>query len=556
MARSIAPVLNRAERLAGMPARHAVPALLGGIALQVAVLGMYWDIGYHVDHGRDQGVLTVPHMLIVVGLQGIALSALLHGMLRGEGGRGDLTVRRLRLRLSPGGVVMLVCGSVALIGFPLDAIWHALFGEDVTLWGPTHLLMIGGAGLSTLGLWMIVRQGFEAGRPRRVARSVHARVTGALLIGLSTFQAEFDFGVPQFQLLFQPVLMALAAACALVCARALLGPWGAFRALAMFLAVRAALALFVGLVAGYTTPHFPLYVAEAAIVELAALAFARRPLWFAFASGVGIGTVGFAAEYGWSHVWMPHPWPASMIGAALALALPAAVGGAVLGARISQSLALEGSERASLPAIPTAAVIAAGAFVLVALAIPLPRTGGDGTRAAIVPRPAGPGAVGLAVTLDPPRANRGAEWFEVLSWQGRTPGRTRQIAHFDPAGAGRFVADRPVPVGGNWKSMVRLAKGSHLMGMPVSLPPSPQARRTGVPVAARSGAMTSDTFLLQREATGGPGWLEAVAYAMLAAIVAVWLALVAWALGLAEPRDPVRTRARLRRAWPPPAAPV
>src|SRR4051794_5553613 len=456
MARSTASLLDRAERLAGMPARHAVPALLGGLALQVAVLGMYWDIGYHVDHGRDQGVFTVPHMLIVVGLQGIALSALLHGMLPGDGGRGDRTIRALRLRLSPGGLVMLVCGSVALIGFPLDAIWHALFGEDVTLWGPTHLLMIGGAGLSTLGLWMIVRQGFEVGRPRKVARRVHARVTGALLIGLSTFQAELDFGVPQFQLLFQPVLIALAAGCALVCARSLLGPWGAFRALGMFLAIRAALALFVGLVAGYTTPHFPLYVAEAAVVEVAAVAFARRPLAFALAAGAGVGTIGFSAEWGWSHVWMAHPWPASMLGAAAPLALLAGVGGAILGARISQSLALEGSAPAALPPIPAPAVAAAGAVVLVALAVPLPRTGGDGTRAAIAPRPARPGAVRVSVTLDPPRATRGAEWFEVLSWQGRTPGRTRQIARLRAAGPGRFEADRAVPVGGDWKSMVRL----------------------------------------------------------------------------------------------------
>ena len=556
MARSIASLFQRAERLAGMPARHAVPALLGGLALQVAVLGMYWDIGYHVDHGRDQGVFTAPHMLIVAGLQGIAISALLHGVLPGAGGRGDRTIRALRLRLSPGGVVMLVCGSVALIGFPLDAIWHALFGEDVTLWGPTHLLMIGGAGLSTLGLWMIVRQGFEVGRPRKVARRVHARVTGALLIGLSTFQAEFDFGVPQFQLLFQPVLIALAAGCALVCARALLGPWGAFRALGMFLAIRAALALFVGLVAGYTTPHFPLYVAEAAVVEVAALGFARRPLAFALVAGAGVGTVGFAAEWGWSHVWMAHPWPASMLGAAAPLALVAGVGGAILGARISLSIALEGSERAALPPIPAPAAAAAGAAVLVALAIPLPRTGGDGTRAAIAPRPAGPGAVQLSVALDPPRAARGAEWFEVLSWQGRTPGRTRQIAHLRATGRGRFEADRRVPVGGNWKSLVRLARGSHLMGMPVYLPPSPESGRPGAPAAARSGVMRADTFLLQREATGGPGWLQAVSYAVLAAIVAGWLALVAWALGLAEPRGAVRERATLRRPWPPPAAPV
>ena len=38
----------------------------------------------------------------------------------------------------------------ALAGFPLDDIWHRLFGQDVTLWGPTHLMLIGGASLATL----------------------------------------------------------------------------------------------------------------------------------------------------------------------------------------------------------------------------------------------------------------------------------------------------------------------------------------------------------------------------------------------------------------------
>src|SRR3954470_7312118 len=143
MARSPKELLERAERLAGIPARHAVPALLAGTALQVAVLGMYWDICYHVAHGRDDGVLTLPHLCIVAGLQAIVLAALAHGRIAGPRGRGDRTIAPLRLRLSPGGIVMLVCGSVALLGFSLDAVWHALFGEDVTLWGPTHLLMIG-----------------------------------------------------------------------------------------------------------------------------------------------------------------------------------------------------------------------------------------------------------------------------------------------------------------------------------------------------------------------------------------------------------------------------
>jgi hypothetical protein len=543
------------ERVSGVPGRFIAPVVLAGLSLQVAVLGMYWDIGYHIDHGRDEGVFTAPHMFIVAGLQGIVVAALLHGRMRGPQARNE---RRLPLGLSmsPGGIVLLVCGGVALLGFPLDAFWHALFGEDVTLWGPTHLFMIGGAGVSTLGVWMVMRQGFELGRPRKVARRGHLRVAGALIIGLSTFQAEFDFGVPQFQLLYQPVLIAFAAGVALVCARSILGPWGTFQALAMYFVIRGGLALFVGEVAGYTTPHFPLYIAEAAVVELAALAAPRAPLRFAALSGLGIGTVGFAAEWGWSHVWMPHPWPASMLAQAAVLALAAGLAGSVLGARMSQSLAMPESERAALPAIAPRAVALAAVVALVALFVPLPRSGGDGTRAAIVPTPAGDGRVNLAVRLDPPGAARDNQWFEVLSWQGRTPGQLRQLTALREVGPGRYVTERPVPVGGNWKTMLRLAKGAHLMALPVYLPPSPQASRAAVPVAPRSGAMASDTYILQREARGGPAWLTTTAYAILAIVVAVWLGLLAWALGLAEPRRQPRERATVTSTWQPPVAPA
>jgi hypothetical protein len=549
--------IERAARRARIPAKYLVPVALAGLALQVAVVGMYWDIGYHVDHGRDQGVLTLPHLLIVLGLQGIVIAALLHAALPGPSARGERVVPRLGWRLAPGGVVMLLCGGVALIGFPLDAVWHALFGEDVTLWGPTHLFMIGGAGVSTLGLWMLMRQGIELGRPTRHVHRAHLRVAGSLLIGLSTFQAEFDFGVPQFQLLYQPVLIAFAAAVALVAARSLLGPWGAFKALVLFLVIRSALAIFVGPVIGYTTPHFPLYIAEAAIVELAALAAWRSPLRFALLSGAGIGTLGLAAEWGWSHLWMPHPWTASMLPEAVVLALAAAMAGAVLGARLSQSLALPGSDRARLAPLKPAAVAAAGAVALVALFVPLPRTGGDGTRASIVPARAGEGEVRLAVRMRPANAARNAEWFEVISWQGRTPGQTRRLTQLRRVGEGRYVTEGSVPVTGNWKSILRLAKGSHLMGLPVYLPASPQAGRPAVASQPRSGPMIADTFLLQREATGGPGWLTSTAYAVLVAIVAIWLVLLTWALRLAEPPRPAAAQAgTVGAAWPPRNVPV
>ena len=98
----------------------------------------------------------------------------------------------------------------ALIGFPLDDVWHRLFGQDVTLWGPTHLMLIGGAALTLVGQAVLLVEGCArraaSGRARAptAAPAPHvrlrrARSPAAFLIGLSTFQAEFDFGVPQFQ---------------------------------------------------------------------------------------------------------------------------------------------------------------------------------------------------------------------------------------------------------------------------------------------------------------------------------------------------------------------
>ena len=50
------------------------------------------------------------------------------------------------LRGGLGIATVAACGGFALLGFPLDDMWHRLFGQDVTLWGPTHLMLFGGAG--------------------------------------------------------------------------------------------------------------------------------------------------------------------------------------------------------------------------------------------------------------------------------------------------------------------------------------------------------------------------------------------------------------------------
>ena len=161
-------------------------------------------------------------------------------------------------------MLIAACGTFSLIGFPLDDVWHRLFGQDVTLWGPTHLMLIGGAAMTLVGLAvLLVEAGAakrEAGRRGELpwARCMRrVSLPGAFLLGLSTFQAEFDFGVPQFRMIFQPLLIMLAAGVSLVAARIWLGRGAALGAALFWLAMRGLMALLVGPVLGEPTAALP-----------------------------------------------------------------------------------------------------------------------------------------------------------------------------------------------------------------------------------------------------------------------------------------------------------
>src|SRR5438270_5189901 len=294
-----------AESTSGLPPWAALPQAIGAVSLVTAAFGFYWDVSWHIDRGRDPGALANPaHWFIIIGLAGIALAGILSLVL------GDERTTPTSLRFGPdwnvpvGGLLLSICGLIALAGFPLDDVWHRLFGQDVTLWGPTHIQMIGGASLATLAMWVLAVEGERAARaagrpvdPKMMLR-IHISLAGAFLIGMSTLQGEFDFGVPQFNQLFPPAMIMLAAGIALVAARIRLGRGGALGALAFFLVFRGGLAPLIGPILGRTLLHFPLYLAEAAIIEVVALRVParRQPLTLGLLSGLGIGSAGLAAE--------------------------------------------------------------------------------------------------------------------------------------------------------------------------------------------------------------------------------------------------------------------
>ncbi|HEX8104811.1 MAG TPA: hypothetical protein VF533_19485 [Solirubrobacteraceae bacterium] len=535
-----------AGRRSGLPAWSALPAVVATISLLTAVFGMYWDIALHIGVGRDEGPLANPaHYFILIGLFGIFAAGFFAMVLPKE------KPSAAALKLGPGwyaplgGVLICACGAFSLIGFPLDDMWHRLFGQDVTLWGPTHLMLIGGAAMTLIGIAVLGVEGLRAAAAGRPGESGDGRgrrgeptairllrtvaLTGGLLIGLSTFQAEFDFGVPQFRFVFQPLLVMLAASLGLVVARQWGGRGAALGSVAFFLVVRGLLTVVVGPVLGEPMPHFPLYLVEALVVEAIALRIdgRERPLAFGAWCGAGIGTIGLAAEWGWSHVFMPIPWPAELLPEAAILGFAAALAGGLLGAWVSSRLSFEPTPGA--PALRAAAVLGAAVVaVIVVYALQKPADAGVRAQVALTEVRGGPQrAVSADVTLAPRSAADGAEWLTVTAWQGDglVVDRLREVA------PGRYRSTEPIPVHGNWKALVRLHRGNSLTAVPIFLPRDAAIPAREVPASPRfERTFVADHTILQREQKTAAGWLWVVAYAVVAGIALSLLGLLAWGL--------------------------
>ncbi len=526
------------ERITGLPGWVAFPGGVATASLITAVFGMYWDISLHIGVGRDEGPLANPaHYFILAGLFGIFTAGYL-AMVMPEGEPSASSLRITEDWHAPlGGVLICACGAFSLIGFPLDDVWHRIFGQDVTLWGPTHLMLIGGAAMTLVGIAVLMVEGLRTlpeqsdGRTPRLHWSLALPLGGGLLLGLSTFQAEFDFGVPQFRFVFQPILIMLAASIGLVAIRLFGGRGAALGAVGFFIIVRGALTLLVDPVLGQSTPHFPLYLAEAALVEGVALAIPRtRPLAFGLTSGVLIGTVGLAAEWGWSHVWMPLPWPAELLPEAAGLGFASAVAGGLLGAWVGARLTTKPGVR-SAPLRVGALIGAAAVSVIVASTLYKPADEGVRASVQLTQLSAGGGGadrtVRAVVQLDPATAADDAEWLTATAWQGGG----LDVDHLRRIGPGRYVTTQPLPVSGNWKSLIRLHHGRSLTALPVYLPDDPAIPAKGVPASSSSTrSFAADHTILQREQKSAASWLTVAAYLVVVLIALGLLALLTWGL--------------------------
>jgi hypothetical protein len=534
-----------------VPPWVALPTILTTLSLLVALLGMLWDISLHIGVGRDEGPLANPaHFLILFGLFGVFAGGVLACAMPLDERPGPAALHFLRGWDVPlGGVLLTAAGFYALLGFPLDDVWHRMFGQDVTLWGPTHLMLIGGAGLSIVGLLILEQEGHgglstddgdrKVGRAARFIRQASAM--GGLLLGMSVFQGEYDFDVPQFRLVLEPLMIAGAAGIALVSARLFMGRGGALAATAFFLVVRGGIALIVGPGFGEILPTFPLYLGSAIAVELLALSMplARRPLVFGAVAGVAIGTVGHATEAGWTQVTETLSWGSDILVEGTIMAIVGGVVGGLLGALLASGL------RRRLPRPAVARTVLVGSLVVLAAAVTngLLATVPDDLRATfgIEEVRNDPRTATITVQLDPADFLDDPSWVQITSWQGDG----LVVNALEQTGEGAYRTTEPIPIDGTWKALLRIHDGRTLTAMPIYLPEDQALGEEEIP--AEDGMTRSaipEIEILQRELKESGGELWAVANLVVLACTLALIAAISWGVGRYS------RRARTREPFP------
>jgi hypothetical protein len=176
-------------------------------------LGLAWDRQWHDRLGRDQFWIP-PHIMMYVGVGATGLIALFVVLLdtlryyqKKPGVDDSSTIGVLRYFHAPLGFILLGFGTLTdLIAAPFDNYWHQLYGVDVTLWTPFHLM--GALGAIMAGLGIIYAFASEAAHERESRAGASSVSTSHRFLGLNGPEWALIILLAAFQEFILPALTA------------------------------------------------------------------------------------------------------------------------------------------------------------------------------------------------------------------------------------------------------------------------------------------------------------------------------------------------------------
>jgi len=417
--------------------------------------------------------------------------------------------------------------------------------------------MIGGAGFSTLAALLLDHEGRramadDAPRGGMGIKFVQYLAFGGLLIGMSVFQVEFDFGVPQFRQVFQPMLIAAAAALALVAARMMLGRGAAIIAALIAIGLRGAVALVVGPVLGAPINWFALYLGPAIVVELLALTpLFKRPIVFGLVSGLAVSTVGVWLESLWVGAVYHYPWPTSIWPEALAMTVPVAVLTGGCGALLGLVLTGQRLPRRAIGiGLVALTVLAIGGATANGLRYTVPENATATIALTEIPGNGDQRMVSADVRINPPDlVSDSPDWVSILAWQGRLANHRGQVIdNLDKIGPGHYRSTEPIPVWGSWKTLLRVHDGKKLAAVPIYLAADPGIGTPEIPAeASMTRPFVADITILQRERSPDtPQVLWLAGGLIVLGATLIMIAGLTWGAGRLNNTEPAGSEAELQ----------
>jgi hypothetical protein len=269
----------RFERTAGIALTHAHVAV---VAAACVMIGIYWDISWHMSIGRDS-FWTPAHLLIQAGGLIAGLSSgfvALKTTFAGNDAEKGASVSFWGFR-APLGAWICIWGCLAMLtSAPFDNWWHNAYGLDVKIISPPHAILAIGIYAIVVGalLLTLAEQNRSEGDRRRRFAVLLAVVAGMFIMNFAVFLIEYSERRMMHTGWFYALMTAVFSFSLALMARAIRLRWAATAAAASFTALTLGLMWIIGLfpatpklgpifqnITHMVTPGFPLLIIVPAV---------------------------------------------------------------------------------------------------------------------------------------------------------------------------------------------------------------------------------------------------------------------------------------------------
>jgi len=276
------PVSQPARSALAVPARTSRTfGLLIALGVFLFSVGGYWDASEHVVTGIVPGgddFLWPPHLMLYAGflLSFVVAVAGLIALAKPNLATG-IRDPRLWVRRNPYVGATVLAAGYGLLSVPGDAIWHEIYGIDLTAWSPPHVFLLAASAttvICAIGLLLQSRpQGKSlGGLSLFILLLLGIMLNEAYLIGVLEWEiktvAGFVLDRPSW---LYPVILGGLAFFVLSLGRRLVpGPWTATTVALFFFAWRILGSAFAEIVSGAPPRLTLVFVLGAVLLDLAA----------------------------------------------------------------------------------------------------------------------------------------------------------------------------------------------------------------------------------------------------------------------------------------------